>query len=434
MPRSVKRPKKNRRNKGNRPQNRRQVKRRKKPELFRPLAKGFKTERELNKAVRQRAAGYYKPGLQDLKSEARTETRRHEGRASDIQSMGQSYSDRLAQAYQDTQSALNTLVAQSTTANQTAQENMIAALQATGEEDAGIAGMIGGGVAVPEGGRGAMIASGIAGQGAQDQAHRHSFASLIGGAARQQSIGGLNALRSLDSERMRTSGVHDELRDKRLDIRSRIPEFREKARKEILGEETQKQNVRFQQGLARDEFGLKRRQTRQEGRRIRQEGRKINLAEQQFGWQKQVDLQNIQLQRDQLNAEIEAARRDARGGGPARAERLEQLGKRYDSAIQWLDSYMQPTDREIRLMNRGKINRPQRSVTDVYRRLIGVNRLPKPVALKIIAAQPNKAWRRWANIRLGKDINLTFQETIDKFGFDPGNIKKRLKPLRSFKR
>jgi len=235
---------------------------RKKSKPFNPYQSPFKTQRGFEHAVNLEAGMGYKPQLSDLSNQGRQEDRAHTARAGEIESLYNSYGNELQQAYDRTTGALNNLVAQSQGASSADQAALRAALSAGQGQQDQLAQRVG---AQPSGvpsnaGASATLLPAWGTAEANRTALGSNVAGLISDAAQRRTLPALGKIRSSEDESRRHFGVRSKLSDARSSILSQVPGLRLQARKSLLSDAREGQNVAFQQELAAKQFGLSEKQ------------------------------------------------------------------------------------------------------------------------------------------------------------------------------
>jgi hypothetical protein len=201
---------------------------------------------------------------------------------------------------------------------------------------------------------------------------------------------------------------------------NRVPEYRERARSSLGQEMRERQNQRFQQRLASEQFDFQQQESNREFRLNRQ-----NLKFQQWLAEAGFNLEKLnsknannlswaQLALDQkaLDQQRELAMQEMNNAGNGNTDA--QAAKRWENGVAALSGYMSPGDDDRYPKGHdkeGPVNpklwKRNHNPEDLLRTLVGQIRLPRKAALRLIASSSNGKFRNWARGRLGRKGNRT---------------------------
>lgn len=321
---------------------------------YNPLGSSFGTVGDFNKAVNLRTNAQIDPLLQETDRQREREVRAHAGRQADIQSYFGYYDKNLQQAADNLRRSLADVSAQQAGTDQNAQATLRAALMGSLGQARSAADTIAGQSPVNLGASqdqvNSMLTSQAAGQQAGDVLAQQ-------GLARQQAqdqalnVSGASRLKYMGDETARDVAKIDELNNDRRRIYLRRPELSEAARKELQAEEIQKQNLRFQQKLARDQFGetQKNNEAQRQNLSFQQWMAKqtFGLNVQKYLHQSQIDWANVHINEAQvqnqaaaLDAQINKA---AKAGDDAAAKERAQS---WVKGLQFMNTFLAPAKGE----------------------------------------------------------------------------------------
>lgn len=310
---------------------------------FNPLAQPYNTNAQFDKAARSEAQLGYQPQLDEVSRQGKTEERRHTGRVGDINRDTSFYGKELSDAFDETRSALNDLIATHHASNEAGASTIAAALNRTRADEAARNQTITGGVStgapvsdVPD--QNAILSAAVAGSG--DAEITGQFGNLINRAGANRSLAGLTRIRAGETEAGRTAGVLNDLRDKKDSITANIPRLVSSARNTMLERARAAQNQGFTQQLSRDQLATQR-QSNAAQQNIA--SGQLSLEERKLAETQRVNSANIRLNQDQLaqNGEkLKAAATAAKG--TANEKHAALRAQRYDKGGSFLDSYLTP--------------------------------------------------------------------------------------------
>lgn len=295
---------------------------------FRPLGNPYKTQGQFNAAVNKEAGLGYQPELADIRAQGSAEERKHTTRGNELESLYNSYGNELQAAFDRTSGALNNLVAQSQGSSAADQAALRAALGASQGQQDQLAQRLGAtGASVPSSaGAAATLAPAWGTAEAGKTGLGTSVAAMVAEAAQRRALPALGKIRSSEDESRRHFGERQRLQQARKGVLAKVPGLRQQARKGLMAEAREGVNLAFQQNLAGDQFGL--------------EKQKFGLQKRQQSHQELMDKSNLELQLQQLNAQIDQA------GTTEEADAAEAQAKALQNGYAYVDSLIgQPPKR-----------------------------------------------------------------------------------------
>jgi hypothetical protein len=384
---------------------------------FDPLATSFKTMADFNKAVNRRALGLYDPLLDEVTRGETSAGRIHGGRQAEIGGWQGGYQGAIDQAYRDTESALNNLVAMNVGGNTAMQDSMRAALNRLGSEANAQAMTVGGaGTQTPEEAAAMAAAQNIPALQARQQGFTGDMAARIAQAGTNRALPGLMGFHALNRERARYGGVLQGLAKERADITSRIPAYREQARAAILEEERAKAGQSFQQELAGKQFSEEKRQARESEKIARGQ---LGVQRGQLKLQRWLARTGFKLDKEKLRTANElswaelalnekiADREFALAQQEASGPDAQLIGKRWDNGVSMMAEYLQPANKKERRSTKlynGRINS-----SDLFRMLTVQANLPKKAAARLMSSSSNSEIRKF-----GEDMVKVYKKPKSK--------------------
>lgn len=379
----------------------RRLAKRSKSKGFDPLASPYKSQAGFNRAVNLEAGQGYRPQLQDIQAQGSAENRKHGTRGGEIESLYNSYGNELQRAFDQTTGALNNLVSQSQGASAADQAALRAALGASQGQQSDLAQRVG---AQPSGvpstaGSSATLLPAWGTAEANRTALGSSVANAVAEAAQRRSLPALGKIRSSEEEARRHFGEQDRLSQARKQVLTQVPALRLAARKSLLGDAREGQNLAFQQRLAGSQFGL--------------DVQKQGLAERQFKHQSVMDQNQLQLQRDQLQAQVDNA------ASTEDAAAADSRSKAFDAGQKYIDSLFADRPKQPGASGKGQQNRWKQQAaawdqshnqgmtlpSQAYRRLrtqFGLSDHDATVLVNLVALPNFRAWAK--RHRHGPDV------------------------------
>lgn len=302
--------------------------RRLRKQKFSPLKPGIKNKLQLRKAVNRRAEGVIRPKLSALNAEGVKESQAHQGRAKDLTGYYNYFQDRVGDAYNRAQEALEQVLASTAGGNEATQANFLAAMEQSRSADRAQAENVGG--VLPEG-LGDDVAAMAAGAGASSLANLANIQSgtAVRAAGRIGDVA-LGRTRALEREGSRHAASQTQLRKQRTDILKELPTAREEARKDILDEELARAAEREREKIARGTLNL--------DKRAQKETERSNRAQEAISWAGiRTERQAIQ---SQVRKEVESATSEAEKAA------AEARGEQYNRGVEIFQRYFENTKRK----------------------------------------------------------------------------------------
>lgn len=353
----------------------------------------YPSQAAFNTTVRNRARGQLAPTLDDIRARRKQELGAHTTRSREI---GDLYNFDLA-ARQAAQTRLNEALTGILNRNDVlgsgAQAGLSAALKTVGDQNAAAAQQLG--VTVP--GTDPQVAATLAAYNkGNSMGLAGDFAGSLARSAADIGITGVERREAGEREMAMNRANLQALDEERTAANKTLPQLQEEARSGLLNEIL----ANSQNKLAWKQFG--------EGRR--QFNKQQTLAEDQFGEQKrarkfdegealkqsQLNQDQLDLARDELNAKIDQATTDQD------MTNAENAAKQFDSATEWLSGYLAPGDQDMKYNDSGKKvfspgkwqKRIKGSFNDTVNQLITRFGLDRGTAYTVLSTASIPGWRK----------------------------------------
>lgn len=351
---------------------------------------------EFEDALERRLRGQVDPLLGNITEQERREQGRHERRQSDLSNWYGAQAQQLGQAFSDTERALNNLIASRNSAGGQSQAALAAALRSTQSDQNALAQMLGAPPPPSDVDENVLGAAAAIDQ-AQNTGLTGQAVARVSAAGERRNIAPTGMLRASEGEARRYGGVQQEIDRARREIQDRVPSIREELRQRMIQDALQAGNLQFQQNLARDEFGLQEEQAAAERQNMRFQQRlalqQLGLDERRLAHQQNIDLAQLDLQAQEIQAAIEAA-----GSDDERAD-AEARGEAFARGADWLNSFLQRARGETRDRNRAREEgRPlyNRRPEEAYRVLTKRFGLSRRDAVRLIHSVADGRWERFS--------------------------------------
>jgi hypothetical protein len=379
-----------------------------KPKPFDPWGPRYKTTTDFESAVKKISATQYQPQLEDIWRERGSEQRASAYRNQQLGQWYGAYGQELSKAFQDTNAALQNLMATRAAGAGAAQGTLNAALRRTGEQTAQEAGVIGGTptppptMPTPEQ-AGAMQAA-YGGQEAQQGALAQTLGGMISESAKNQALAGTGLISAGREERGRLAGLLRNLTEREQTVRNTIPGLVESTRASLLQQALQAASARHDARMAEKEFGLKQRaetqneaiargelglKTRAQTFTEKQGRSQQRLEREKLTHTENLDEAQLQIQRDKLAADIQKTT------GTDAADLAKLRAQRWDNGVAYLNNVVAQGKHERQKDFNARVNSGH-FAQDIYRTLVGQYRMDEDEALHLMRAAQIEGVRQWA--------------------------------------
>ena len=334
---------------------------------FSALSPSFKTMGQFRKAIKRRTQGYIQSQLKPVKAATQEENLANRGRVGDIRKDYNYYTGQVRQAANQTQNALDELLATRGAGSAAAQNTLAATLAGIREGDRAQATTIGGTLPSSDNATNAIL-TGFGSAEAAQNALGQQFGAQSAFERGRVGTAGLARVRANEDEAARHRAIVLQLAKEMMAIKETRPAIREQMRQQIMQEELQRAAQRAQNQLANKQLGLQKDQ-------LKEQKREANL-------QHQVDMSQVALQEKQIEADLAKAGGGGGGSGGGTGA-AHQAVQKWKAANDWLDGYLSYT-------------KPSNyDYTQVIHNLMSRFKLSRKGAIKVMMNGP-KPMRKWA--------------------------------------
>lgn len=361
---------------------------------FSAIQAPYETVGDFESALRRRVGAQTDPLLNTVGEERRDQTSRHTGRTRDLGSWYGAQAGNLAQAFQDTQAALNNIISTGASSSGQNQAALAAALRASQGQANQLMGTIGGG------GGPSNQANILANAASQAEAGQRGLGeqavARIAGAGEMRNVAGTGLVRAQEDEGRRFRNIESQLDQREREIRESIPGLTEQLRAAMLEQELNRQNLGFQQELGREEFGLKEEEFKENKRNLRFQQnlalQELGLSERQFRHQQDIDFGQLDLAAQELLAAQQ-------GGSEGEREDAKLRAERFKNAVVAMTEFLKPKRGETRDREKARerglnvYNREPQELYTILTKRIGLSRRE---AVQLIHSVKDRRFERFS--------------------------------------